>query len=153
MIRKATLKDVKVLHKLISEQSRNGSLISRAITELYSQVRDFVVRTADGSGKIVGCGALHFVWEDLAEIRSLAVQTKYQGKGIGSEVIQALLDESRQMEVQRVFVLTDRTKLFGRLGFSQIDKSLLPHKIWADCIHCNRFPECDEVAMAISPLP
>ncbi len=153
MIRKAKLKDIKSLHKLITEQSRSGNLISRALTELYSQVRDFVVRTADGSEKIVGCGALHFVWEDLAEIRSLAVHTKYQGKGIGSEIIEALLDESREMQVQRVFVLTDRTKLFERLGFSEIDKSLLPHKIWADCIHCNKFPECDEVAMAVSPLP
>jgi amino-acid N-acetyltransferase len=62
-----------------------------------------------------------------------------------------LLVESRAMEINRVFVLTDRTKLFERLGFSQIDKNMLPHKIWADCIRCNKFPECDEVAMAINP--
>src|SRR5208337_1942688 len=151
MIRKATLKDIKLVHKLISEQAKAGNLISRAISELYSQVRDFVVRTENGSEGIIGCGALHIVWEDLAEIRSLAVETGYQKKGIGSELVQALLVESRAMEISRVFVLTDRTKLFERLGFSQIDKNMLPHKIWADCIRCNKFPECDEVAMAINP--
>ncbi|MGO9122518.1 MAG: N-acetyltransferase [Desulfomonilaceae bacterium] len=151
MIRKATLKDIKLVHKLISEQAKAGNLISRAISELYSQVRDFVVRTENGSKTIIGCGALHIVWEDLAEIRSLAVQTEYQRKGIGSELVQALLEESRGMEINRVFVLTDRTRLFERVGFSRIDKNMLPHKIWADCIRCNKFPECDEVAMAINP--
>lgn len=151
MIRKATLKDIKLVHKLISEQAKAGNLISRAISELYSQVRDFVVRTENGSKTIIGCGALHIVWEDLAEIRSLAVQTEYQSKGIGSELVQALLEESRGMEINRVFVLTDRTRLFERVGFSRIDKNMLPHKIWADCIRCNKFPECDEVAMAINP--
>ncbi len=151
MIRKATLGDIKAVHRLISEQAKAGNLIARAISELYSQVRDFAVRTENGPDTIVGCGALHIVWEDLAEIRSLAVQTEHQRKGIGSELVRALLEESREMEIKRVFVLTDRTSLFERLGFSYIDKSLLPHKIWADCIHCNKFPECDEVAMAISP--
>ena len=151
MIRKATLGDIKAVHRLISEQAKAGNLIARAISELYSQVRDFAVRTENGPHTIVGCGALHIVWEDLAEIRSLAVQTEHQRKGIGSELVRALLEESREMEIKRVFVLTDRTSLFERLGFSYIDKSLLPHKIWADCIHCTKFPECDEVAMAISP--
>jgi amino-acid N-acetyltransferase len=151
MIRKATLSDIKAVHRLISEQAKAGHLIPRAISELYSQVRDFAVRTENGPDTIVGCGALHIVWEDLAEIRSLAVQTDYQRKGIGSELVRALLEESRGMEIRRVFVLTDRTSLFESLGFSYIDKNLLPHKIWADCIRCNKFPECDEVAMAISP--
>ncbi|HTY22382.1 MAG TPA: N-acetyltransferase [Desulfomonilaceae bacterium] len=151
MIRKAMLQDVTAMHRLIAEQAKAGHLIPRAISELYSQVRDFTVRMDDGSEVIIACGALHIVWEDLAEIRSLAVQTDYQGRGIGSELIRALLEESRMMKIRRVFVLTDRTSLFERLGFSQIDKSLLPHKIWADCIRCNKFPECDEVAMATNP--
>ena len=118
MIRKATLSDIKAVHRLISEQAKAGNLIARAISELYSQVRDFAVRTENGSNTIVGCGALHIVWEDLAEIRSLAVQTEHQRKGIGSELVRALLEESREMEIKRVFVLTDRTSLFERLGFS-----------------------------------
>jgi amino-acid N-acetyltransferase len=117
------------------------------MSELYSQVRDFIVSEDDGSGEIVGCGALQIVWEDLAEIRSLAVQTEYQGQGVGTALIEALLEESGQMGVSKVFVLTYRPELFQRLGFALMDKSLLPHKIWADCIRCTKFPECDEIAL------
>lgn len=151
MIRKATLVDIKTVQKLITEQAKAGHLLARALTDLYSQVRDFTVRLSDDTGEVIGCGALHIVWEDLAEIRSLAVTTRYQQKGIGSELVTALLEEARQMGVRKVFVLTVRTGLFGRLGFSLMDKAKLPHKIWADCIHCTKFPECDEVALVKVP--
>jgi amino-acid N-acetyltransferase len=147
VIRIATLKDVKNIHRLIAEQAQSGHILARAMSELYSQVKDFIVSEDDDSGQIVGCGALQIVWEDLAEIRSLAVQTEYQGHGIGSALIEALLEESRQMGVNKVFVLTYRPELFQRLGFALMDKSLLPHKIWADCIRCTKFPECDEIAL------
>lgn len=147
MIRRATLKDVKSIHRLIAEQAQSGHILARAISELYSQVKDFLVSEEEVSGDIVGCGALQIVWEDLAEIRSLAVQTEYQGQGIGTALIGALLEESTQMGVSKVFVLTYRPELFQRLGFVLMDKSLLPHKIWADCIRCTKFPECDEIAL------
>ena len=147
MIRRATLADVKSIHRLIAEQAQSGHILARAMSELYSQVKDFIVSEDDGSGEIVGCGALQIVWEDLAEIRSLAVQTEYQGQGVGTALIEALLEESGQMGVSKVFVLTYRPELFQRLGFALMDKSLLPHKIWADCIRCTKFPECDEIAL------
>jgi amino-acid N-acetyltransferase len=147
VIRRATLRDVKSIHRLIAEQARSGHILARAMSELYSQVRDFIVSEDDGSEEIVGCGALQIVWEDLAEIRSLAVQTEYQGQGVGTSLIEALLEESGQMGVSKVFVLTYRPELFQRLGFALMDKSLLPHKIWADCIRCTKFPECDEIAL------
>lgn len=147
MIRRATLRDVKSIHRLIAEQAQSGHILARAMSELYSQVKDFIVSEDDGSEEIVGCGALQIVWEDLAEIRSLAVQTEYQGKGVGTALIEALLEESGQMGVSKVFVLTYRPELFQRLGFALMDKSLLPHKIWADCIRCTKFPECDEIAL------
>lgn len=147
MIRRATLRDVKSIHRLIAEQAQSGHILARAMSELYSQVKDFIVSEDDGSGEIVGCGALQIVWEDLAEIRSLAVQTEYQGQGVGTALIEALLEESGQMGVNKVFVLTYRPELFQRLGFALMDKSLLPHKIWADCIRCTKFPECDEIAL------
>ncbi len=147
MIRRATLRDVKSIHRLIAEQAQSGHILARAMSELYSQVKDFIVSEDDGSGEIVGCGALQIVWEDLAEIRSLAVQTEYQGQGLGTALIEALLEESGQMGVSKVFVLTYRPELFQRLGFALMDKSLLPHKIWADCIRCTKFPECDEIAL------
>jgi amino-acid N-acetyltransferase len=147
VIRRATLRDVKSIHRLIAEQAQSGHILARAMSELYSQVKDFIVSEDDGSGEIVGCGALQIVWEDLAEIRSLAVQTEYQGQGVGTALIAALLEESGQMGVSKVFVLTYRPELFQRLGFALMDKSLLPHKIWADCIRCTKFPECDEIAL------
>jgi amino-acid N-acetyltransferase len=150
MIRKAALDDIKAIHKLISEQAKAGHLIARAISDLYSQVRDFTVWQDDESGVLLGCGALHICWEDLAEVRSLAVSTVHQGRGIGTALIKSLLEESRQMGVSRVFVLTNRLSLFEKNGFQPIEKSQLPHKIWADCLKCNKFPDCDEVALATS---
>jgi amino-acid N-acetyltransferase len=147
VIRRATLRDVKSIHRLIAEQAQSGHILARAMSELYSQVKDFVVSEDEASGEIVGCGALQIVWEDLAEIRSLAVQTEYQGQGVGTTLIEALLEESGQMGVSKVFVLTYRPELFQRLGFALMDKNLLPHKIWADCIRCTKFPECDEIAL------
>jgi amino-acid N-acetyltransferase len=151
MIRKATLNDVRTIHRLIADQAKLGAILPRPMSELYSQVRDFSVYVEDESSEIIGCSALHIVWEDLAEIRSLAVTTDRQHRGIGSRLIDAMLTESREMGVTKVFVLTDRTTLFERLGFALMDKSLLPHKIWADCIRCTKFPECDEVALARTP--
>jgi len=141
------LTDVKIIHQLISEQAQKGHILPRAISDLYSQVRDFSLSVDDSAGEIVGCGALHIVWEDLAEIRSLAVQTSCQGRGLGTRLVETLLEESRAMGVKKVFVLTFRPALFERLGFEQMEKNLLPHKIWADCIRCTRFPECGEIAL------
>ncbi len=147
LIRKAALRDVKTIHKIIGDQAIHGHLLPRAVSELYAQVRDFSVAIDDDSGAILACGALHLVWEDLAEVRSLAVGSAFQNKGLGGRLVDALLTESRQMDVNRVFVLTYRRSFFERLGFQIMDKGLLPHKIWADCIKCTKFPECDEIAM------
>lgn len=147
MIRKACVEEMKTIHRIIAEQAKSGHILPRAMSELYSQVRDFTVSVPDESTDILGCGALQIVWEDLAEIRSLAVRTAVQGQGIGSSLIEALIEEALTMRMKRVFVLTYRPELFQRLGFSLMDKSHLPHKIWADCIRCTKFPECDEIAL------
>jgi amino-acid N-acetyltransferase len=151
VIRKASLGDVKTIHRLINEQAGSGHILARAMSELYGQIRDFTVIGDDESGEIVGCGALQICWEDLAEIRSLAVQTSHQGKGIGTRLIGTLMEEARAMGVKQVFVLTYRQTLFERCGFKLMNKSLLPHKIWADCIRCTKFPECDEIALVGTP--
>ena len=151
MIRKASLKDVKKIHTLISEQAKGGHLLARAIADLYSQIRDFSVAVDDDTGEIIGCGALRIVWEDLAEVRSVAVQSQRQSKGVGRKLIGTLIEESRELGIKKVFVLTYRVSLFSKMGFSLMDKGLLPHKIWADCVKCPKFPECDEVAMVMEP--
>jgi len=151
LIRKASLKDVKKIHTLISEQAKGGHLLARAIADLYSQIRDFSVAIDDDTGEIIGCGALRVVWEDLAEVRSVAVQSQRQSKGVGRKLIGTLIEESRELGIKKVFVLTYRVSLFSKMGFSLMDKGLLPHKIWADCVKCPKFPECDEVAMVMEP--
>ena len=91
--------------------------------------------------------ALQFCWEDLAEIRSLAVYPDHLGKNIGSKLTLAALTEARAFSIKKVFTLTYRPEFFKKLGFNQIDRADLPLKIWADCILCIKFPDCDEIAM------
>jgi len=150
LIRRARIADVKAIYRIITEQAEAGRILPRAMSELYSQVRSFIVSVDGSSEDIIGCGALEICWEDLAEIRSLAVKTSHQGGGIGSLMIRALLEDAQEMGVQRVFVLTYRPSLFERHGFKQMDKGSLPHKIWADCLRCAKFPECDEIALVRS---
>ena len=151
MIRKAALADIKAIHRLIAEQAGGGHILARPLSELYGQVRDFLVFEDEATGEVVGCGALQVVWEDLAEIRSLAVRETSQKKGIGSRLAEALLAEACELGIKQVFALTYRVSFFERLDFSQMDKGQLPHKIWADCIRCTKFPECDETALVKTP--
>ena len=147
MIRKATIKDIKVIHELLQEYGTKGELLPRPLSVLYDHVRDFSVYVDSNKGRILGCCALQFCWEDLAEIRSLAVHPEYQGQKIGSMLTQAVLEEAESFGVKKVFALTYRPGFFNRFGFLEIDRSELPLKIWADCIMCVKFPDCDETAM------
>jgi amino-acid N-acetyltransferase len=110
-------------------------------------MRDFTVYTDDRNPMVVGCCALQFCWEDLAEIRSLAIDPKYLGRGIGSMLMNAVIAEASDFQIKRLFTLTYKPEFFRRFGFTIIDRSALPLKIWADCIICIKFPDCDETAM------
>ena len=147
MIRKATLNDVKHIHELLQIWGRRGDLLPRPLTELYDHLRDFSVFTDPESGSIDGCCALQFCWEDLAEIRSLAVRPDRMGKNIGRQLIDAALLEARAYRIHKVFTLTYRPDFFNKFGFSVIDRTELPLKIWGGCLHCVKFPDCDETAM------
>ncbi len=146
MIRKARLKDIKTVHALISHFSQKGQVIPRALGELYEHVREFFVYETE-EGLVAGACALHIVWEDLGEIRSLVVREEFQGSGIGAELVRACLREAKELGLEKVFVLTVAPEFFEKLGFEEVEKGSLPHKVWADCIKCPKFPECDEVAM------
>ena len=145
MIRKAELKDVKDVQRLIKLYSTRGEMLPRSLSELYDNIRDFVVSTQNR--RVIGICALHVCWEDLAEIRSLAVEEKNRGRGIGAKLVKACLEEARMLGVKRVFALTYQSDFFERLGFKKVDKSVLPHKIWTDCLKCVKFPDCDEIAV------
>ncbi|NIQ39211.1 MAG: N-acetyltransferase [Proteobacteria bacterium] len=147
MIRKARVKDVKAMQDLIGHFASQGEMLPKSLSELYDQIRDFFVYEENQT--LLGACALHVSWDDLAEIRSLAVHEHYWGKGVGESLVRACLKESRELGVQRVFALTYRSEFFKKLGFENVDKSTLPHKIWADCLRCAKFPDCDEDAVLL----
>ena len=120
-------------------------MLPLSLHEIYDSVRDFSV--VEREGEVIGCCALHICWENLAEIRSLAVHQNHQQQGIGAQLLKYKLQEAEQLGIQRVFALTYQSQFFIRLGFHSIDKSKLPHKVWADCIKCVKFPDCDEAAV------
>ncbi len=151
IIRKAVINDVRPIHRLLQEYGRKGELLSRPLSQLYDHLRDFWVcdDTAGGAG-IVGCCALQVCWEDLAEIRSLAVRPEFTGRRIGTQLTETAIFEARVFRINRVFTLTYRPGFFKKLGFVPIDRSGLPLKIWSDCITCVQFPNCDENAMMLN---
>jgi RNA 3'-terminal phosphate cyclase (ATP) len=145
VLRKARAADVPAMQKLVSHFAARGELLPRTLNELYQHLRDFFVCELDG--EIVGMCALSLYWEDLAEVRTLAVQDAHGGKGWGGALVNACLEEAARLGVRRVFALTYRPGFFERLGFGIIDKRELPQKIWKDCIKCAKFTCCDEVAL------
>lgn len=147
MIRRARIPDAKAIHQLLIGYARDGLMLSRSLSEIYEAIRDFYVYEADG--EVLGTVCLHICWEDLAEVRSLAVGEGQEGRGIGRQLVEACLEEARQLGLKRVFALTYKELFFAKLGFHEIEKSELPHKIWGDCMKCVKFPECDEIAMSL----
>ncbi|MDD5495895.1 MAG: N-acetyltransferase [Candidatus Omnitrophica bacterium] len=145
MIRKANVTDVKQIQKLITYYAKKDRMLPRSLNELYENIRDFYVY-AEGK-KVYGCCALHVDWEDLSEIKSLAVADSKMGKGIGGRLLQCCLKEARALKLKKVFALTYVPDFFENAGFHIIDKSELPHKIWSECIKCVYFPDCKEIAM------
>jgi len=145
MIRKAKLKDVKEIQRLIKLYSGRGEILPRSLSELYDDLRDFFVSVRNR--KVVGICALHICWDDLAEVRSLVVLEEARNRGVGAKLVEACLRESEELGVKRVFALTYRPKFFEKLGFTIVDKAVLPHKIWTDCLKCVKFPDCDEIAV------
>jgi amino-acid N-acetyltransferase len=147
MIRKATIHDVEKIHDLLTTFAEKGELLPRPLSDLYDYLRDFSIFDKKAGGLMAGICALHVCWEDLAEIRSLAVVQERQKQGIGSALVENALAEAGKLGITRVFTLTYQPDFFAKHGFEVVDKELLPQKIWADCIKCVKFPNCDETAM------
>ena len=145
MIRKAQVEDVKVIQALINNNADKGLMLALSISELYDKLRDFFIYEEDG--KIAGVVALHFIWEGLSEIRSLAVDDNFQKRGIASTLVKKTLKDAKEYGGTQVFTLTYVPEFFRKLGFVEIDKAELPHKVWADCINCPKFPDCGEIPL------
>ncbi len=145
MIRKANVNDVRQIQKLINYYAKQDLMLPRSLNDLSENIRDFYVYQ-EGK-KACGCCALHIDWEDLAEIKSLAVSKSKLNRGIGTKLLKECLKEARWLKIKRVFALTYIPEYFQGVGFKFVDKQDLPHKIWSECIKCIHFPDCSEVAM------
>ena len=145
MFRKAKVTDVNRIKGLIDSFAREGEMLPRSLNELYENVRDFWVYEEEG--KVLACAAFHPSWEDLAEVKSLAVDKRKQKQGIGRKLLSACLSEAGALGIKRVLALTYHPRFFQRAGFRIINKSDLPHKIWGECIKCPHFPDCQEIPL------
>jgi amino-acid N-acetyltransferase len=148
-IRKARVDEVREIQSMLAGHAQRGDMLPRSLSELYDNLRDIFVYLDDDKPEIIGTCSMHICWEDLAEIRSLAVREPYQGQGIGRKLVRACISEASALGLHRIFVLTYQVEFFQKIGFWEVDKGALPHKIWADCLKCIKFPECDETAMII----
>ncbi|MGH7740103.1 MAG: N-acetyltransferase [bacterium] len=147
--RRARPSDTRSILQLIGFYSAKGLLLPRPFSQIIERIRDFHV-AADPEGLVKGVVALHPVGEDLAEIRSLAVEEVLVGKGIGKKLLFACMQDAKEMRLARIFALTYQTDFFKKLGFQAVEKLTLPQKIWGDCVHCSKFSDCDEVAMILN---
>ena len=146
-VEKARISDVNQIHQLINNFADRGEMLPRPLSELYENIRDyFVVRQGE---RVIACAALHVSWSDLAEIKSLAVAKDSQEQGTGTQLMEACLNEAKELGISTVFCLTYQPTFFEKFGFSQRDKMELPRKVWTECYRCPKFPDCDEVALIL----
>ena len=145
--RKPTFDDVEAIYQMVYDYAQEGAMLARSRNTLYETLRDMVV--AEEDGRIVGVGGLHFIWDKLAEVRTMAVAEGCTRRGVGAEIVRRLLEEGRQYGGSLVFTLTYQVGFFAAMGFRKVAKEELPPKVWKDCIECPKFPNCDEVAMIL----
>jgi len=144
-IDRARIGDVPQMHELINYFADRGEMLARSLSEIYENIRDyFVVRQSE---RVVACAALHVMWSDLAEVKSVTVAEDWQKKGVGDQLVMACLNEAKELGIPTVFCLTYKPAFFEKRGFSQVDKMELPQKVWTECYRCPKFPNCDEVAL------
>lgn len=147
IIRHAKIKDVKQIQELIAQYASKGEMLPRSLADLYEGIRNFWV--AEHRKKIIAVGALAVCWSDLAEVKSLAVHSKFAGRGLGRKLVQKCIEEAKILGIPRLFALTYKPVFFGKIGFKKISRNKLPHKVWNECIRCVKFPNCDENAMLL----
>jgi len=151
-IRPARVGDVPAIYELIRTFADRKVMIRRSMGELYESIREFLV-AVDDENRVIGCVALHVFWEDLAELKCLAVAEEAQGQSVGRQLVDACWAAALELELDSVFALTYAVRFFERSGYHQIDKAELPHKIWNECVRCPLFPNCQEVALIRSHQP
>ena len=150
----ARLRDVPQMLELINKFAAQGEMLPRSQSELYENIRDFIV--VKSGDEIAACASLHVLWDDLAEIKSVAVSEQLQGQGIGALLVEQCVDDAADLGLPIVFVLTHKPGFYEKLGFARADVLDFPRKVWSECIRCPKFPSCNEIAMSravTTPLP
>jgi amino-acid N-acetyltransferase len=145
IFRKAKFSDVEDILKLINDYAEQGLMLARARNTLYEGLREFILAVEDG--QIVGIAALHLVWDELGEIRALAIHPSKIKTGVGTKIVEILTEEARELGIKTLFALTYQPGFFAKLDFEEVPKESVPHKMWKECINCPKFPNCDEIAM------
>ncbi len=143
--RKARFGDIESIYGLVDIYAAQGDMLPRSRNTLYENLRDMIVAETDDI--VIGVGALHIMWDRLAEVRMMAVSPQYMRQGIGTEIVRLLLDEGDAIGIEKVFTLTYKPEFFRKLGFIRISREELPQKVWKECIDCPKYPNCDEIAM------
>ena len=143
--RKARFDDIESIYGLVNIYAAQGEMLPRSRNTLYETLRDMVV--AEEEGRVIGVGALHIMWDRLAEVRMMAIAPEHTRQGIGAEIVQLLLNEGDVLGIEKVFTLTYKPDFFRKLGFIRISREELPQKVWKECIDCPKYPNCDEIAM------
>ena len=142
---KARFDDIESIFGLVHIYAAQGEMLPRSRNTLYENLRDMVI--AESGSEVVGVGALHIMWDRLAEVRMMAIAPAYMRRGIGTEIVRWLLDEGDALGIEKVFTLTYKPDFFRKLGFIRISREELPQKVWKECIDCPKYPNCDEIAM------
>ncbi len=143
--RKARFDDIESIFGLVHIYAAQGEMLPRSRNTLYENLRDMVI--AESGSEVVGVGALHIMWDRLAEVRMMAIAPAYMRRGIGTEIVRWLLDEGDALGIEKVFTLTYKPDFFRKLGLMRISREELPQKVWKECIDCPKYPNCDEIAM------
>ncbi len=147
LIRRATLRDVPEIARIIEDYARQAILLPRTELELAENIREFHTAYDPASGQVLGCCALKIYTCAFAEVRSLAVVESIKGTGTGLALLNAIEAEARSLGVESLFAFTTVSGFFARAGYHAVDRARLPLKVWKDCLQCSKLRNCDEIAM------
>jgi len=161
VIQRAQIRDVEEILELVNSFAASNLMLPRGPQYLYENIRDFIIaddrnipiysltETREVLHLIVACGSLHVLWDDIAEIRALAIHTDYQEMGLGSKLIEYMKEEAKQLGIRRLYTFTLTEGFFKTLGFKRQNRSELPPKVWGECSRCPKYFQCDEVGMVL----
>ncbi|MBI1371989.1 MAG: N-acetyltransferase [Phycisphaera sp.] len=145
-IRQARVGDITQVADMINDYAERGLMLHRSHAELYERLRDYLI--AEIEGRVVGICGLRILWANLAEVYALAVDTEFNGQGIGRRLVAACGEEAERLGIRKLFALTYERRFFERCGFEVVDRHrTLPLKVWSECIRCPKNQMCDEIAM------